>query len=106
MDLKVLENIVVNQNKIIDQMDPGFTRDKLEDISKLINKTNIVITGHRRVGKSTLLLQIMQKYFKNYMRFFKRITEKNQYSFLTKCKEEKGGINLWLEFMKPKNKNS
>lgn len=65
MDLKVLENIVVNQNKIIDQMDPGFTRDKLESISKLINKTNIVITGHRRVGKSTLLLQIMQKYYRN-----------------------------------------
>ena len=65
MDLKILENIVINQNKTITQQDPGFTRDKLEDISKLINKTNIVITGHRRVGKSTLLLQIMQKHYKN-----------------------------------------
>jgi len=73
MDKKNIERIVLDQSDDLKRMELGLTRDKLLEIDTQINsKINIVITGVRRCGKSTLLLQIMNKYYKNkfyYLRF-------------------------------------
>jgi len=65
MDYTILRQLVINQNELQKTKNIGFIRNALEDISKLISAPSIiVITGHRRVGKSTLLLQIANKYYK------------------------------------------
>jgi len=66
MDESILENIILNQNFGLKQKSKGFTRYKLNEINSFIKPNiNIVITGPRRTGKSTLLLQIMDKYYKD-----------------------------------------
>lgn len=73
MDKKNIERIVLDQSNDLKEMELGLTRDKLLEIDSQINsKINIIITGVRRCGKSTLLLQIMNKYYKDkfyYLRF-------------------------------------
>jgi uncharacterized protein len=73
MDKQNIERIILDQSEDLKKMERGFIRSKLLTIDGHINsKTNIVITGVRRCGKSTLLLQIMQKYYKDkfyYLRF-------------------------------------
>jgi uncharacterized protein len=73
MDKQHLERIIFDQSEDLKKMELGFTRNKLLDIdSHIKSKTNIVITGVRRSGKSILLLQIMDKYYKDkfyYLRF-------------------------------------
>lgn len=73
MDKQYIERIIFDQSEDLKKMELGFTRNKLIDIDCPIkSKTNIVITGVRRCGKSTLLLQIMDKYYKDkfyYLRF-------------------------------------
>jgi predicted AAA+ superfamily ATPase len=64
MDKKYLEQIVLDQKQRLSKLENGYSRDKLSEISNLIKpKINIVVTGHRRVGKSTFLLQWMNKYY-------------------------------------------
>lgn len=82
MDYNILKQIIINQNELQKNKNIGFLRHSLKDISNFINNpTIIVITGHRRVGKSTILLQIAKKYYKDnyyYLDFsdpiFKKIT--------------------------------
>ncbi|MDD3976118.1 MAG: ATP-binding protein [Candidatus ainarchaeum sp.] len=73
MDKDYLERIILDQSEDLKQIDLGLPRDKLLDLDTQIkSKINIIITGVRRCGKSTLLLQIMNKYYKNkfyYLRF-------------------------------------
>ena len=73
MDKQYIERIILDQSEDLKKMELGFTRNKLQDIdSHIKSKINIVITGVRRSGKSTLLLQIMDKYYKDkfyYLRF-------------------------------------
>jgi hypothetical protein len=73
MDKSYLERIILDQSEDLKKMDLGLSRDKLLELDNHIkSKINIIITGVRRCGKSTLLLQIMNKYYKNkfyYLRF-------------------------------------
>jgi len=64
MEKQYLEQIVLDQQERLSKMKEGYSRDKLAELSDLIkHKINIVVTGHRRSGKSTFLLQWMHKYY-------------------------------------------
>jgi uncharacterized protein len=64
MEKQYLEQIVLDQKERLNKLKEGYPREKLSNISNLIkHKINIVITGHRRSGKSTFLLQWMNKYY-------------------------------------------
>jgi len=66
MDTENLEFIVLDQWESLKKRDIGFPRDLLNKMERLSRfKINIVVTGHRRSGKSTFILQIMNKYYKN-----------------------------------------
>lgn len=73
MDKRYIERIIFDQLDDLKRMELGVIRDKLQDMDNHIkSKTNVVITGVRRCGKSTLLLQIMNKHYKDnfyYLRF-------------------------------------
>jgi predicted AAA+ superfamily ATPase len=73
MDKSYLERIILDQSEDLKKINLGLTRNKLSELDIHIkSKINIIITGVRRCGKSTLLLQIMDKYYKNkfnYLRF-------------------------------------
>lgn len=63
MEKQYLEQVVLDQNHRLSKIKEGYPRDKLSNITSLVKqKINIVITGHRRSGKSTFLLQWMNKY--------------------------------------------
>ncbi|MDD3976097.1 MAG: ATP-binding protein [Candidatus ainarchaeum sp.] len=64
MEKQYLEQIVLDQKERLSKLKQGYLRDKLYNIADIINhKINIVVTGHRRSGKSTFLLQWMNKYY-------------------------------------------
>jgi len=64
MEKRYLEQIVLDQKERLSKMKEGYPRDKLSEVPDLIkHKINIVVTGHRRSGKSTFLLQWMKKYY-------------------------------------------
>jgi len=64
MEKRYLEQIVLDQKERLSKMKEGYPRDKLSEVPELIkHKINIVVTGHRRGGKSTFLLQWMKKYY-------------------------------------------
>jgi hypothetical protein len=64
MEKRYLEQIVLDQKERLSKMKEGYLRDKLSLVPDLIkHKINIVVTGHRRSGKSTFLLQWMKKYY-------------------------------------------
>jgi predicted AAA+ superfamily ATPase len=66
MNKEVLRKTILNHYEMFTNKDIGVVRDYLTEFKKEIdNPLTIVITGHRRVGKSTLLLQIAKKYYKN-----------------------------------------
>ncbi|EKD56362.1 MAG: hypothetical protein ACD_58C00213G0005 [uncultured bacterium] len=71
MDLNLLKEIIMEQAKDLEKKDVGIERDtmlKLEESLKIPH--SIVISGLRRVGKSTLLMQIMNKFYKNKCYYF------------------------------------
>lgn len=71
MDKEYLTQIILDQKKRLEKLQEGLIRQKLSEITSLINhKINIVITGHRRAGKSTFLLQLMNKYYKDKFYYF------------------------------------
>ncbi len=64
MDRVFLEFVVSDQFESLKRKDSGFPRQALSELDSFVrHKSNIVITGHRRCGKSTLLFQVMDKYF-------------------------------------------
>lgn len=71
MDKEYLTQIVLDQNNRIAKLSEGLLRQKLGEITPFVShKINIVVTGHRRVGKSTFLLQWMRKHYKNDFYYF------------------------------------
>jgi len=61
----LLKAIIIDQRANFIAQDPGVTREILADLKNIINSRQItLITGLRRVGKSTLLAQIAKVYFK------------------------------------------
>jgi len=66
MKEEILKRLVINQNEQFNSKDVGVPRDALDDIKTICETPHIiVITGHRRAGKSTYMLQIAKKYFKD-----------------------------------------
>ena len=64
MQKSLLKEIILEQQKDIQKKDQGIIRDNLKDLKKYFKLPHaIVISGIRRVGKSTLLLQIMKQYY-------------------------------------------
>ena len=65
MDKELLKEVALEQRNIIENSDPGIQREQLDDFSKYVSMPHtIIISGLRRAGKSTLLSQIIKKYFK------------------------------------------
>ena len=61
-----LSQILVDQFESFSAKEFGIERSKLNEIKPLINTPPVVvITGLRRVGKSTLLRQLAHKYLEN-----------------------------------------
>ena len=64
MNTTELKNIILEQEKVIKELDLGTARTQLATVEKYItNQQVVVITGIRRGGKSTLLAQIMHKFY-------------------------------------------
>lgn len=71
MDKTSLKEIILEQTKAIQKVDLGIEREKLLAIKKAIKLPHaIVIAGIRRVGKSTLLRQIMKHFYNNNCYYF------------------------------------
>jgi len=71
MDKAYLQKIVLDQQQRMVDFSLGYERERLsapDNFAKL--KINIVVTGPRRSGKSTFLLQWMNKYYKNKFYYF------------------------------------
>jgi hypothetical protein len=63
---EMLVQILQEQWEMFEKKDLGIEREILPELSKMMKAPHIVvITGLRRVGKSTLLAQIAKKYLKN-----------------------------------------
>lgn len=63
---EMLAQILQEQREMFEKKDLGVEREILRDLSKMMKAPHVVvITGLRRVGKSTLLAQIAKKYLKN-----------------------------------------
>lgn len=66
-----LKQVILDQQKRISKLQLGYPRSELELVKSLIkHKINIVVTGHRRSGKSTFLLQWMNKYYNGQFYYF------------------------------------
>jgi hypothetical protein len=61
----ILKEVVLEQNKVQENLDLGIRRDQLILIKRYISLPHtVVISGIRRVGKSTLLAQIVNNFYK------------------------------------------
>jgi len=69
MKRELIETLVLDQRELLERKEKGLTRNV--DFNKLISTKQIaVISGIRRSGKSTLLLQLMEEYVEfSYMNF-------------------------------------
>jgi hypothetical protein len=77
-----LKQILVSQRETILNKDYGIERTILNDISKKRNLPHIiVITGMRRSGKSTLLNQIIQKYYHNKNFYYINFEDERLFNF-------------------------
>ncbi|MFH1708517.1 MAG: ATP-binding protein [Planctomycetota bacterium] len=82
MDKNRLKSVIIEQNAYLRKKDTGFPREALDMITpKLRLKHNIVITGPRRSGKSTLLLQIMRTSLKEDVYHFLRFDDERLLHF-------------------------
>lgn len=71
MDKSILKEIILEQKERLEKLETGIERKKLSEIKKQINLPHsLVITGIRRAGKSTLLLQIMRQFYKENCYYF------------------------------------
>lgn len=62
---ELLKSVILDQRESFESRDTGVDREILADLKKIINSKQItLITGLRRVGKSTLLAQIARNFFK------------------------------------------
>lgn len=65
MDSRALEAVVLDQSAAMGRLGLGYPRDALPYAEGLLKaRANIVVTGHRRAGKSVFLLQLMDRHFK------------------------------------------
>ncbi|MFH1072562.1 MAG: ATP-binding protein [Nanoarchaeota archaeon] len=71
MDTARIKALVAEQRESLGKKELGIEREALSLLDRKIQgKSILAITGSRRVGKSTLLLQIMKKYFNGNFHYF------------------------------------
>ncbi len=72
MEKSLLKEIILEQQKEIEQkMGKGIERAELSQLNKYIKLSHtVIIAGIRRAGKSTLLLQIMENFYKDNCYYF------------------------------------
>lgn len=71
MNKELLKEIIVEQHQNLSTKDEGLKREIIEDLQKQFKLPHsLVISGIRRVGKSTLLLQIMRNYYQDKCYYF------------------------------------
>ena len=71
MNASVLKEVVLEQNDYMADKDTGIERECLSLIGKYVKLPHVVvISGMRRSGKSTLLAQIMRKYYSDGVYYF------------------------------------
>jgi len=84
--------ILADQRAAILNKAPGIERSLLSDIDKTINLPHvIVITGLRRVGKSTLMRQIIKKYYGDDRFYYINFEDERLFKF------QAGDFNLLYE---------
>ncbi len=66
MNKTTLKEIIIEQTEALKKRNKGIERLKLEEVKQYIEIPHtVIIAGIRRVGKSTLLLQIMNEFYQN-----------------------------------------
>ncbi len=71
MDKNLLKEIVIEQNEIPPAPGDSIRRDKLRTVSKYQSLPHaLIISGIRRCGKSTLLKQIIEQFYKDQTYYF------------------------------------
>lgn len=71
MDKNLLKEIILEQKNHIESISLGIERKDLKQIKKYFKLPHVIaIAGLRRVGKSTLLAQIMRNFYKNKCYYF------------------------------------
>ncbi|MFH1392640.1 MAG: ATP-binding protein [bacterium] len=71
MNKALLKEIILEQKKQIEAIDLGIEREKLKSLQKHFKLPHaLVIAGIRRVGKSTLLAQIMRNFYQDKCYYF------------------------------------
>lgn len=71
MDRALLKEIVLEQKALQESFNLGIRREKLDSVSKYFSLPHsIVISGIRRSGKSTLLAQIINAFYKDNYYYF------------------------------------
>lgn len=71
MDKALLKEIALEQKELQESFNLGIRREKLDSLSKYFSLPHsIVISGIRRSGKSTLLAQIINSFYKNNSYYF------------------------------------
>lgn len=68
---KILKELIIAQTESLQDSDLGISREKINSIKSFFNLPHaIIIAGIRRVGKSTLLRQIMKNFYKENCYYF------------------------------------
>src|SRR3989339_1259340 len=71
MDKELLKEIVLEQQQNLATKDEGLRREIIKNLEEQFKLPHsVVISGLRRVGKSTLLLQIMKNYYQGKCYYF------------------------------------
>lgn len=67
----LLKTIIFEQTEMREKLEFGIQREKLDELKPVFKLPHtIIIAGIRRTGKSTLLRQIMDRYYKNKCYYF------------------------------------
>lgn len=71
MEKSLLKEIILEQKDVIDKKEEGIEREILSSIKRYFKLPHtLVIAGIRRVGKSTLLIQLMRRFYKDKCYYF------------------------------------
>jgi len=71
MDKSLLKEIILEQRDFIDRAEQGIEREVLLGLKKYFKLPHtLVVAGIRRVGKSTLLVQLMRSFYKDTSYYF------------------------------------
>ena len=89
MEKALLKEIILEQQKEIEKKSRGVERTELSQVKKYFKLPHtVIIAGIRRTGKSTLLLQIIDKFYKNNCYYFnfedERLLDFQVEDFMTK----------------------